>query len=443
MPSVPERALSVPERALSLVAPVRLGSSVWLMRLRWFAVVGQCLTIFITWATVPIILPYRFLGGMIGVTVVTNVVYHAWLSRHRESEPDRRQPSDSGIALALMLLDLITLTAMLHATGGVENPFSFFFFVNLAVGGVMIAAPACWTLTIAAVCGYAWLLTFAPPLPLFIEGETPAGTVRFVARIAAFATCASVVTYFVSRTANESLRYYQQLMRLQEDQEAGRRLEGLTTLAAGAAHELATPLSTIDIVARELSRHLSSTDVPESVEQDLRLIDDELERCRQILGRMRAAAGDSVGEPMRRTTLGDLIDATIEGVRDPHRLDVIDEAEHIEATELLVPTEAVAQAVRNLIHNALDASGGGRVQLQTHVDERQVRFIVSDYGDGMSAEVLGRISEPFFTTKEPGRGIGLGLFLTRNVVQQLGWRLNFESQVGKGTVATVELPRGS
>ena len=84
-------------------------------------------------------------------------------------------------------------------------------------------------------------------------------------------------------------------------------------MAAGAAHELATPLSTIDVIVRELSRHLEDCEKPESVDTDLSLIDGQLEMCRQILQRMRSAAGDSMAHRWDKTTVGDLIDTRSKG----------------------------------------------------------------------------------------------------------------------------------
>ena len=494
--------LSSSDRGLPFVPAAPLGSSAWLLHLRWFAVAGQLLTILIARQSGIARLPWTTLWGLVGVTAVTNVGYTIWLSqRHRPPGSTRREktshtgdsaPHDSigevplgetslgetslgetslgetslgetslgedrleeasldeahgGLALALMLLDLIVLTGMLHVSGGADNPFCLFYFVNLAVGGVMIHPRFAWSLTLTAIGGYAFLIVMSPPLRIFGSaasiGSTLPATIIEITRMVAFATCASVVTYYVTRTAGESHGRHVRLLRLQRTRDQSRRLQGLTTLAAGAAHELATPLSTIDVVVRELSRHLESCDKPESVEHDLRLIDDELDRCRQILSRMRAAAGDSAAESFARTTVGDLIDATLDGVRDPHRVDVLDGSISSESTPMFVPSETVAQAIRNLIHNGLDAAGPrGRVRLETEVHPREVYFRVRDDGSGMSDEVMARISEPFYTTKEPGRGIGLGLFLTRNVISQLGGSLSFHSEIGVGTTATVQLPR--
>ena len=478
---------SLTDRGLPFVPAAPLGSSAWLLHLRWFAVAGQLLTILIARQSGIARLPWTTLLGLVGVTAVTNVGYTIWLSRRHRVSTEGRWANDStgegnwqphsledasladdsleadsiakgsleegsldeahgGVALALMLLDLIVLTGMLHVSGGADNPFCLFYFVNLAVGGVMIHPRFAWSLTLTAIGGYAFLIVMSPPLQIFGSaasiGSTLPATIIEITRMVAFATCASVVTYYVTRTAGESHGRHVRLLKLQRTRDQSLRLQGLTTLAAGAAHELATPLSTIDVVVRELSRHLETCDKPESVNRDLRLIDDELDRCRQILSRMRAAAGDSAAESFARTTVGDLIDATLDGVRDPHRVDVLDGSISSESTPMFVPSETVAQAIRNLIHNGLDAAGPrGRVRLETEVQSHQVFFRVRDDGSGMSDEVMARISEPFYTTKEPGRGIGLGLFLTRNVISQLGGNLSFQSEVGIGTTATVQLPR--
>ena len=417
-----------------------MGSSTWLLHLRFFAVAGQFITIAVAEMLVDITLPLAWLFGLVGVTAITNAGYGWWLRQHR-SRSDR---SDSHplVAIVLMALDLVTLTAMLHLSGGVDNPFSFFFFVNLAVGGVAIANRSVWSLTATAIGGYSFLLLYSDPLPVFNSPSITHTPWLTVSRIVAFATCSSVVTYYVTHTAAQSQLRHDQLMRLQETEQTDRRLRSLTTLAAGAAHELATPLSTIDVVVREMSHHLESCEKPETVDQDLRLIDGELDRCRSILGRMRAAAGDSAAERFRQTTVGDLIDTSLEGVRQPHRVDVADCEEEVEATPMWVPTETVAQAIRNLIHNGLDASDpASRVRLDFGVDDDAVEFRVADDGQGMAPEELSRITEPFYTTKPPGRGMGLGLYLTRNVISQLGGDIEFESEPGRGTRVTVRLPR--
>ncbi|MEO1616566.1 MAG: ATP-binding protein [Planctomycetota bacterium] len=440
---------------LPLIPAARLGSSAWLLHLRSFAVVGQLITVLFCQWVLAVELHYEMLFGLVAFTAATNGVYWVWLRRH-DPRASRYKPEEDytsehdattvaqSVALGLMLLDLLMLTAMLYWSGGANNPFSFFYFVNLAVGGVVIRPKAAWSLALIATIGYAFILSSFVAVPeLATGGRMTPGTwsLHSTGLMLAFATCASVVTHFVTRTSGLLRARERQLRESQLAQAADRRLESLTTLAAGAAHELATPLSTIDVISRELSRHLEDVPKPESVDHDLRLIDHQLEMCRQILHRMRGAAGDSMAQQWYKTTVGDLIDATLEGVRDPHRVDVLDAAENVEQQTLWMPEEAVAQAIRNLIHNGLDASESSeRVRLESRIVGTDVTFTVRDEGQGMSDEVLNRLGDPFFTTKEPGRGIGLGLFLTRNVISQLGGSIEFDSKPGQGTFATVTLP---
>ncbi len=442
--------------SLSLITSAPLGSSTWLLRLRWFAVVGQLLTILAAGWLTQVSLPYLQLLGLVALTAVTNAAYAWWLSTrelpagHASSDGRplqiQQHPADEPavqqhVALGLMLLDLVTLTAMLYFSGGAGNPFSFFYFVNLAVGGVMIRPRAAWSLTVTAIAGYTLLLQDSIAVQGLDLARPDGFSLQTGGLMLAFATCSSVVTYFVTRTAGELKQRERQLLATQAAQAASQRLEGLTTLAAGAAHELATPLSTIDVIVRELSRHLEDCEKPPSVDTDLKLIDGQLEMCRSILGRMRSAAGDSMANSWDRTTVGELIDATLEGIRDPHRVDVTDGSDDVENRSLWVPQEAVAQAVRNLIHNGLDASGeNGRVRVESRLVGDRLLLSVVDCGQGMTEEVMGRASDPFFTTKEPGRGIGLGLFLTRNVISQLGGDLEFRSTPGQGTEAIVSIP---
>jgi two-component system sensor histidine kinase RegB len=472
---------------MALIAPAPLGSSTWLLQLRTFAIVGQLITILFARLLTPTLIPVSALLMLVIFTAITNGAYGWWLSRAErnrvkslaESAADPGAGVDVGVgtaadsvsqnqdlqssvlsefksetplrvAFVLMAMDLITLTAMLYLTGGADNPFSLFYLVNIAVGGVILTAPLTWILTGLAILGYVVLLIDSWPVTgLTIHpAETPGWLIatldlRDCGMLFAFVTCATVLSYFVTRISRQLRLREQDLRRSQSERADAMRLEGLTTLAAGAAHELASPLSAIDVACRELTRHLEDIPKPKSVDEDLSLIDGQLLMCRQILSRMRAASGDTAAQRWNRTTLGDLIDTALEGIRDPHRVEIVEPFGDVswEDQPMWLPEEAVAQAIRNLIHNGLDASGPEEsVAVEVLVDGEEARLQVRDQGQGMSEEVLGRAGDPFFTTKEPGRGIGLGLFLTRNVITRLGGTLKFESTPGLGTAATVRLP---
>ena len=106
-----------------------------------------------------------------------------------------------------------------------------------------------------------------------------------------------------------------------------------------------------------------------------------------------------------------------------------------------VPLDEVAQSLRAVVQNALDVSTSGQavtVTLARRDEQLEIRII--DRGAGMATEVLARAGNPFFTTKEPGKGMGMGLFLARTVCQRLGGQLTLESKPGEGTTVVMQLP---
>jgi two-component system sensor histidine kinase RegB len=109
--------------------------------------------------------------------------------------------------------------------------------------------------------------------------------------------------------------------------------------------------------------------------------------------------------------------------------------------QITLPAEATRQALTALIKNAVDSSNDGQpISITVDTEDPRVRFTVVDSGFGMHPETLNRLGEPFFTTKAPGKGMGLGIFLARVFTERLGGNLAFESEIGRGTKAILELP---
>jgi two-component system sensor histidine kinase RegB len=218
------------------------------------------------------------------------------------------------------------------------------------------------------------------------------------------------------------------------------RLESLATLAAGAGHELASPLSTIAVAAKELSRQLEKIAVPKSVTRDVDLIRSELDRCREVLNRLKSGAGEASAEGFHLVAVNELIQAIVMPLRQPQRINVYLRPQNSVAVARL-PLQALSQAIRNLLQNALDASpahANVTMEITTANDAWVIRVV--DQGTGMDMETADRIGQPFFTTKSVGQGMGLGIFLTRNVVRGLGGDLNVQSEVGVGTTMVVHIP---
>jgi two-component system sensor histidine kinase RegB len=439
-----------------LAAPTDLPAAThgasWLVQLRWVAVVGQLVTIAFVDVVLRIELPLAPLLGVVAATAASNLALAIWSSSLPDRDATLPGPSSADrvtlpVLGLVLLLDLILLTVLLSFSGGPTNPFFIFYFVNLCLGAVVLPAAWAWVGCVAAIACFTSLFFSYRPLPEIwtaanLDPIRPGESLTRGHRglLVAFTTCSVVIVYFTSLLRDQLQKRERELRAFQADLARTHKLEALGTLAAGAAHELANPLGTIAVVAREVERRVAGTDVEPAVAKDFALIRSELETCRNILKRMSADAGQAFGERLVETTAAELIDETLDGLRDSARVSVtIDPS--VEETTLAVPLVGLAQAIRGILQNALAASANvQRVRLIADRADGHLRLVVRDEGIGMPPSVLARVGDPFFTTKEPGRGTGLGVFLARAVVERLGGRLTIESVSGRGTTVTIFLP---
>lgn len=413
----------------------------WLLWLRWFAAIGQLATVLTAAFYWKVALPLGPLLNVIGFTAITNLALEIWVWKRRKQAPHDTQRMEQSMLATVMSLDLLSLTVLLYFTGGVANPFVVFFFVNVALSAAILPASWAWVLTGAAI-GCATLLYFVHrPLAMLESNEPGDVTLTRCGLIIALATCEFVVTYFITRVTRELREREQQLFVAEQQRSRAERLESLATLAAGAGHELASPLSTIAVIAGELNHHLEGANVPETVLEDVALIRTELAHCRSILDRLSGHAGEAAGEAVEDLTVEELIGEVLAGMRHPERVEV-KLHDQTASQQLRAPLQAIAQAMRGVVQNGLDASPDGQpVTISGSNDQDFVTIKIVDRGNGMPPKVLRRVGEPFYTTKETGKGMGLGIFLTRNVIERLGGNLELQSKEGQGTTASIRLPK--
>ncbi len=417
----------------------------WLVRLRWVAVVGQVTTIAIAMWAFRAELPTLPLLGIISLTTLTNLVFAAWLRTRRMAGPSAADRIHLVMA-GILAIDLLSLTGLLYYSGGPANPFAVFYFVNLSLAAVIVPARWSWGLTVLAVGCFGGLLMNHIPMRVLDqsfgpESLFPGSRLQHVGLTVALIACGGVVTYFITRVTRELHQRETELRDAEQRRARSERLESLATLAAGAGHELASPLSTIAVIAKDLARHLEGTNAAPSVLEDVALIRGELDQCRRILDGMASGAGQALGEALQPAKIATLVDEVMEGLRRREHVSVMI-PEEVAALSVFVPLTGMSHAIRGIVRNALDASSFGEpVEFAATSDSDSVAFTVRDRGPGMPPEVLNRAGDPFFTTKEPGKGMGLGLFLARNVIERIGGDLRLVSTPGTGTTVTIRLPQ--
>jgi len=405
----------------------------WVVRLRYAMVLGGAATLCgisyllgfypaLLWTIVPLVF-----------VLVTNL----WLRRVAQGLVCDPQT----ILGFIFVVDTLCLTAVLALTGGPMNPFSLLYLVQITLAAVVLKKEWTWVLgVLATLCfGLLFLLHLSLRGSHLHSGE-PGLYSHLIGMWIAFVIAAALISFFTSRVSHALRLREQEVLALQEHVARQEKLTSLVTLAAGAAHELGTPLGTIAVVARELELYASTLGDSDAVRDDAKLIRSEVERCEHILQRMSADGAEPVGESPRAIQTVELLRQALQEIPDPRRSHISVDAAGA-PTDLFLPVRATVQSLAALLGNALEAGrDDAQVVLRAQSHDLEVVFSVSDHGCGMSSETLRRIAEPFFTTKEPGKGMGLGTFLVRTFAQRLGGELSYQSALGNGTTATLTLP---
>jgi two-component system sensor histidine kinase RegB len=403
----------------------------WLTLVRWTSIAAGAGAVVAARSALHIDLPVAVLASLFGLWVVSNL-WLTWVVR--------RPDASTTLAGLLVLADVVVLTGLLHVAGGILNPVAVFYLVQIVMSALVLGRLWTWLVTAAAAAGYASLfLAPAAEVSAAVAMHREVG-LHMRGMWLAFALTAVIVALLVTRLAMAVERRDRALDELREKSARASRAAGLATLAAGAAHELSTPLATIAVTARELERRIAESGSPADLEDDARLIRQETDRCRTVLETMAAESGQPMGETPRAVPMADVVAAVRArlDLQDRDRLDVDVPLD----TSVVWPVQVLARALGNIVQNACHASAPEKhVSLVARlVGGNLVRVEVIDRGTGMAPADLARAGEPFFTTKPPGRGTGLGLFVARSSVEELGGRLVVDSRQGRGTTVTIELP---
>jgi two-component system sensor histidine kinase RegB len=350
----------------------------------------------------------------------------------------RGSPVSAPAAGVCISADVVLLTWLLLMSGGALNPASAFYLVQIVVTALVLGRRWTAAVTALSVSGYAVLFLFQTDELRAAQGMHPEIATHMRGMWLAFAIVAIVIGVLVTRLALAIERRDRALDALRDRNARASRAAGLASVVAGAAHELGTPLATMAVAAHELELAIADHDAA-AMREDARLIREEIDRCRALLAGMAGRVSLPLGEAPARSALSAVVEAVLSRVPagDRGRVRVT-----CPAADVRWPLDVVAQALGNVVRNALQASPPENdVDLRTAVLDGRVEVVVQDRGAGMSADTAARAGEPFFTTKPEGRGIGLGLFVAKSSVEQLGGRLDLVSTPGQGTTVTITLPR--
>lgn len=398
----------------------------WLVRVRTVATASQIALVVTGFFALGVPRSWPVLVALLALGALSNVALSRSLAR--------RTPTERTFAGALVV-DVLVLTALLHGTGGATNPFSVFYLVYVALAAIVLTGRRAMIIAVLTMAAFGTLFvrgTAAEEMQRLHHGA--AFSLHLYGMWFAYVVAAAVVGTFVARLVKALHEREGELSLAQEARARAERVAALGTLAAGAAHELATPLGTIAVVAKELSRVSSEQLDVEAIQQDALLLRREVERCRAIVDDLAGRSGGGLAAAPLPSSVGTVFGAVREALgQDAARV----RFEGDDAATLRVPIQALVRALVNLVRNALDASGSA--ELRGERGDGTLRFEVHDDGPGLSPDVLTHLAEPFFTTKAPEHGMGLGLYLVRTFADASGGQLSVATGA-RGSTFLLEIP---
>jgi two-component system sensor histidine kinase RegB len=407
-----------------------------ILRLRWLAVLGQLAAIFIVMQGLEFDVEVVPCLTIIALSAVLNLAMQTAVNPMQRLEP--------AYAAALLALNIIELAGLLFFTGGLENPFSFLFLAPVLISAT--ALPFRLTIALGAlaiVCASA-LVYFHFPLPWDSDDPLVLPPIYLFGVWLSIAVAIGVTSLYAFQVAEEARQLSDALAATELVLTREQHLTQLDGLAAAAAHELGTPLSTIFLISRELERSVGDSS---PLSGDLKTLREQTQRCRDILAKITQL--NASGAPFDRMQLSTLIEEIVAPHRDFDVAIKVRIAIGVTPEPVGMRNPAILYGVGNILENAVDFARAA-VEVNASWNKETVEIVISDDGPGIAPDMLKRIGEPYLSRRRSADeaqsqhgGLGLGVFIARTLLQRTGGKVSFTNRVfpDHGAVVSIVWPR--
>ena len=407
-----------------------------ILRLRWLAALGQLAAIFVVAQGLEFDLPIVPCLIVVSLSALLNLALQMAFNPMQRLEPN--------YAAALLALNIVELAALLFFTGGLQNPFSFLFLAPVLISATALPVRLTIGLGMLAVACASLLVFYYLPLPWDSEDPLILPPIYLFGVWLSIVVAIGVTSLYAFQVTEEARQLSDALAATELVLAREQHLTQLDGLAAAAAHELGTPLSTIVLISKELERALQD-DSP--LAADIKTLREQAQRCRDILAKITQLS--SSGAPFDRMKLSTLIEEVVAPHRDfgvaiKVRIAVAGASEPVGTRN-----PAILYGVGNILENAVDFAHNA-VEVNAWWNNDTVEIIISDDGPGFAPDILKRIGEPYLSRRRGGddaqsehRGLGLGVFIARTLLERTGAKVSFSNRVfpDHGAVVQIAWPR--
>lgn len=415
---------------------LRLQTSV---RLRWLAILGQLAAIAVVTGI------YGFAVPIASCLVL--IAMSAWLNVFLSIRFPARHRFGTALATGLLVYDVLQLGALLYLTGGIQNPFSVLLVAPVTVSAATQPLRSTILIGLVTLATSALLITQHLPLPWFDGVHYELQPVYKVGAWAAILATIIFLATYTWRISKEARQMSAALAATDMVLASEQRLHALDGLAAAAAHELGTPLSTIVLVARELERDLGAD---QRYAEDLTLLHSQAQRCREILQKLTKRPGEA--DPMHASVS---IREIMDEAAAPHKLSgkrLVISASSVMGAEGKGRKEPVGErrpgviyGLGNIIENAVDFAQS-EVEITARWSDAEIVVTVADDGPGFPPDLMDSIGEPYVSSRsfyakrqKEHSGLGLGFFIAKTLLERSGASVSFSNRPAPRHGAVIDI----
>jgi two-component system sensor histidine kinase RegB len=393
--------------------------------LRWWLLAAVAIAVSSAPTLLDIALPQLPMFAVVGLM--------AGFNGYLQSRARTDEPVGTSELFGQLCVDLVALAILLYLSGGAANPLISLLLVPVAVAALSLPGTLTAAVALLAVALYSLLMWQF--LPLSVANPERAARLHLAGMWLTFVASATMIAWFVARMTASIRERDRDLAAAREQALRDERVVALGALAAGAAHELGTPLATIAVVVGELEREAG---LPSEAREDLILVRKQLAVCKGIISSLAERTGSLRPEQLQAQDAGPWLQAVrarwhAMRPQASSRLTLEDTA----SAPRIVIDATLEQALLNLLNNAADA-GTGEIDIALAWDEGKLRIVIRDGGPGFADDVLERAGRVPLPARSGGAGIGL--LLAYSAIERLGGRIVLDNPPGGGGRVSIELP---
>jgi len=392
-----------------------------LIKIRWIAIFGQFLAVFIVFYIIKIEIPLFEIIIIILLSVVVN--FYSYFE-------ERKNKSISNVkAFSFLLFDILQLGFLLFLTGGIINPFSILILAPVITSASYL--PALMTVILSSISIIIIVILNFYYVPLYLDPEFYLPDIYKFGLVASLIITVIFIAIYAYLFANSSRKISNALSVSKLQILNQKKITEVGSLSAAAAHELGTPLNTIFLILNDLLKEKKLVE-DKNIVKDIYLLKSQAERCKEILQRFSKNPLKLKDKFLDKVKITDLIKINFDKFNKNKKLN-IKNIQIIEEPEIIFKDE-IMYALGNIIQNAIFHSKE-TITVELDYNKTQLKIFITDDGLGFAKDIIDKLGEPYVSKNS--QGMGLGIFIAKNLIENMGGNLNLYNSKDENAVVEI------